>query len=91
MGFGYSGGIKRLDDVHGLDKKDTPNSRTDLYKNGKLFQQRWYGPDGRAARNRDHNNHGNPKEHPNVPHDHPWDWEKSPPRQEEIAPDKDWN
>lgn len=28
----------------------------------------------------DYTNHGNPKEHPKVPHTHDWDWNKQKPR-----------
>lgn len=72
-----SGGIERFDDIPSLEEKGKPNSRADLYKNGKLIQSRWYGPNGLAERNRDFTDHGNSKQHPNVPHDYPWIGEKS--------------
>ena len=35
-------------------------------------KERIYGPDGLPQRDRHHSNHGNEKEHPDVPHDHDW-------------------
>ncbi|MDD3323394.1 MAG: hypothetical protein PHS59_18310 [Paludibacter sp.] len=82
-----SGGIERFDDVPSLKDEGTANSRADLYKDGKLKQQRWYGPDGKAQRNRDYF-HGGEKH--NFPHDHPWDYSKHPARQECTEPDLNW-
>ena len=42
--------------------------------------RRWFGPDGKASRDVDYTDHGNPKAHPEVPHEHIWDWGKNPPR-----------
>lgn len=81
-----SGGIERFDDVPRLSKIGKPNSRADLYISGRLKQQRWYGPDGRAQRNRDHF-HGGDKH--TFPHDHEWDWSKDPARQDSVEPN--WN
>lgn len=71
-----SGGINRIDDEHHLPDEGEPNSRSDLYKNGKLKQQRWYGSDGKAAHDRDYE-HAGPMD---FPHDHAWDWTKISPR-----------
>ena len=35
---------------------------------------RHYGRDGRAFRDIDYTDHGNPKDHPIVPHQHGFDW-----------------
>ncbi len=35
-------------------------------------KERVYGPDGRPSRDRHYTDHGNPKKHPYVPHDHDW-------------------
>ena len=79
MGFGYSGGVERVDDVRSLPTEGKPNSRKDLYKNGERIQSRWYDANGNPARNRDYSNHGNPAKHPIVPHDHDWiDGNRSP-------------
>ena len=55
-----------------LPYKGIPNSHEEQYKDGKLFKERWYGPDGLPQKDRHHTDHGNPKHHPNVPHDHDW-------------------
>lgn len=34
--------------------------------------ERWYGADGRPIKDKHNTNHGNPKEHPVVPHWHSW-------------------
>lgn len=47
-------------------------------------KERIYGENGLPAKDRHHTNHGNPKEHPDVPHDHDWGyneqgkWEPGP-------------
>ena len=35
-------------------------------------KERVYGPDGLPDRDRHHTDHGHPKQHPDVPHDHDW-------------------
>ena len=50
-----------------------PNSKREWYDDkGNLTKERWYGPDGRVTKDRHHTDHGHPKQHPNVPHDHDW-------------------
>ena len=50
-----------------------PNSRYDLYLEGKKIQSRWFDSNGNVVRNRDfehqdaHNTHY-------FPHDHTWEW-----------------
>jgi hypothetical protein len=62
-----------------LPRTGQPNSTQDLLNpDGSLKQRRWYGPDGKPVRDRDYNHPG--KNHV-FPHDHEWDWEKTPPRQ----------
>ena len=39
-------------------------------------KERWYGPDGRPTKDRHHTDHGNPKQHPYVPHDHDWGFDE---------------
>ena len=49
------------------------NSKREWYDdNGNLTKERWYGPDGRVTKDRHHTDHGHPKQHPYVPHDHDW-------------------
>ena len=43
-------------------------------KDGEIIGDRTYGPDGRADVDTDYTDHGNPKQHPEVPHKHKWDW-----------------
>lgn len=53
----------------------------DLYKDNKLVQRRYYDKDGKADEDIDYTNHGNPKQHPKVPHRHKWYWPPAgPPR-----------
>jgi hypothetical protein len=50
----------------------TPNSVTIVRKNGKIIQERYYDGNGQAALDIDYTDHGNPKTHPVVPHQHRW-------------------
>ncbi len=57
-----------------------PNSRFDLFDEyGNLIQQRWFDANGRPIRNRDWH-HGHKGGVHEFPHDHPWNWDKNPPR-----------
>jgi RHS repeat-associated protein len=57
------------------------NSSADLLdEDGNVVQRRYFGPDGRAVKDIDFSDHGTPKQHPKVPHEHDWDWSKKPPR-----------
>ncbi|MFT8352731.1 hypothetical protein [Clostridium saccharoperbutylacetonicum] len=52
-----------------------PNSVTQkVDEDGNIIQERYYDGDGRASKDIDYTDHGNPKQHPNVPHTHKWDW-----------------
>ena len=54
-------------------EKGIPNSSVDIYdRQGNFVTRRWYGSDGVATRDVDMTNHGNPKNHPEVPHEHFW-------------------
>ncbi|MGN0535584.1 MAG: DUF4417 domain-containing protein [Eubacterium sp.] len=57
-----------------LPTKSKPNSKKTLYKNGKKIRDRYYDEQGYAKKDIDFTDHGNPKEHPKVPHEHKWDW-----------------
>lgn len=57
-----------------LPTKSKPNSKKTLYRNGKKIRDRYYDKNGRAQKDIDYTDHGNPKEHPQVPHEHKWDW-----------------
>ena len=41
---------------------------------GNIKTRRWYDSDGKAYRDVDMSDHGNPKEHPEVPHEHTWEY-----------------
>ncbi len=55
-----------------------PNSRYDLYTNGKKIQSRWFDSSGKVVRNRDYS-HQNAHNNHFFPHDHDWNWEKGYP------------
>ncbi len=57
-----------------LPTKAKPNSVMTLYRNGKKIRDRYYDKNGRAKKDIDYTDHGNPKDHPKVPHEHFWDW-----------------
>ena len=90
MGYNYADKIKELHNEHSLDDEGDSLTIANLFHNGVRIQRRWYGKDGLPVRNRDYTNHGNPKQHKIVPHDHRWDWSKTPPRQKEEIPNKHW-
>ncbi|MFS7002263.1 T7SS effector LXG polymorphic toxin [Carnobacterium maltaromaticum] len=55
-----------------------PDSSVDIYdKNGNLVRRRWYDSNGRAIRDLDYTNHGNPKLHPEFPHEHDWEFDEN--------------
>ena len=41
-------------------------------ESGNLRKERLYGPDGLAVKDKHYTDHGNPKKHPKVPHEHDW-------------------
>lgn len=45
-----------------------------LYRSGKKIRDRYYDKKGRAKKDIDYTDHGNPKDHPKVPHEHFCDW-----------------
>lgn len=67
-----------------------PNSRYDLYENGRKKQSRWFDDKGRVIRNRDFF-HQNPHNNHNFPHDHIWNWDDRGPHRnsENLTPDYD--
>ena len=69
---------KNIRFAESLPKTGTPNSTKELLNpDGTVKQRRYYGPDGRATRDTDYNHSGKHQ----FPHDHEWDWNKTPPRQ----------
>ena len=47
---------------------------------GNIKTRRWYDSEGKAYRDVDMSDHGNPKEHPEVPHDHTWEYNNGKPK-----------
>lgn len=62
---------------HSVPYQGAPNSVYDNYKDGVIQRRRYYGNDGRPRLDIDMTDHGNPKEHPVVPHYHNWYLDKS--------------
>ena len=61
---------------HSLPARGAPGSIGRQYtEDGNLARERIYGPDGKAEKDIDYSDHGNPKEHPDVPHQHDWNWD----------------
>ena len=54
--------------------KGVQNSSIDILDEvGDVATRRWYDSKGNAYRDIDMTNHGNPKTHPEYPHEHTWD------------------
>lgn len=51
-------------------------------KDGNIKTRRWYDQNGKAYRDVDMTNHGNPKEHQEWPHEHTWKWNGNDPNRE---------
>ena len=65
----------RIDGRHGglPSRGAKPNSRYDLYVNGRKEQSRWFDKNGLVIRNRDYF-HQDPYGTHFFPHDHTWKW-----------------
>lgn len=59
-------------ELHKVPYLGEPNSVFDNYRNGIIQQRRYYGKTGKPRLDIDMTDHGNPKEHPVVPHYHEW-------------------
>ena len=58
----------------------TSDSSVDILdENGNVVTRRWYDSQGKAYIDVDMTNHGNPKTHPEYPHEHTWDWSTGKP------------
>ena len=67
--------INKIDTTDNKDKlgiKSEPNSVTKNYKHGRMIQERYYDENGDVYLDIDYTDHGNPKFHPIVPHQHNW-------------------
>ena len=56
--------------AHKVPMTSTPNSVHISYKAGKAHSERYFDGKGNAYLDIDYSNHGNPKMHPLVPHEH---------------------
>lgn len=67
-----------------------PNSRYDLYVNGRKIQSRWFDSEGKVVKNRDYY-HQNARNDHKFPHDHNWNWANGFPERisENLEPDYD--
>ena len=66
-------------DVHSVPTTGDANSVSKNYKDGKLDSERYYDGDGNAYLDIDYSDHGNPKTHPIVPHQHHITWKDGEP------------
>ena len=58
-----------------------PNTSVDILDtDGNIKTRRWYDSEGKALRDVDMSDHGNPKEHPEVPHEHLWEYNNGKPK-----------
>lgn len=64
--------IDTTDNKNKLGIKSEPNSVTKNYKHGRMIQERYYDENGDVYLDIDYTDHGNPKFHPIVPHQHNW-------------------
>lgn len=62
--------INRLYDTHSMPRTCEPNSVAQNFNDGTLTTERYYNADGNPYLDIDYTNHGNPKMHPIVPHEH---------------------
>jgi len=63
-----------------LPVKSTPNSSIDLVDDaGNVVRRRYFDGNGNVIKDVDFTNHGNPKFHPEVPHEHLWKWKDGKP------------
>lgn len=55
-----------------FERTGKPNSSIDrVDEKGRIITRRWYDGNGRAKKDVDFTDHGNPKTHPEVPHEYP--------------------
>lgn len=76
-----SSDVRKVDKINKIDTsnnknklgiKGEPNSVTKNYKHGKMIKERYYDEKGDVYLDIDYTDHGNPKFHPIVPHQHNW-------------------
>lgn len=70
--------IKNAIDLHAIPIKDClPNSVIRVYNNGELKTERYFNSMGNAYLDIDYTDHGNPKIHSSVPHEHKIHFDKN--------------
>lgn len=62
--------VSQIYNPHSMPESWTPNSVVQKILDGKLVTERYYGANGKPYLDIDYTNHGNPKMHPIVPHEH---------------------
>lgn len=62
--------VNQLSDPHSVSMQGEKNSSTQIYRKGKMVSERYYNSKGNAYLDIDYTDHGNPKMHPDVPHEH---------------------
>lgn len=58
--------------MHSMPTKSKPLSVLGRINDGEVVRYRYYDEDGYVEKDIDLTDHGNPKEHPEVPHAHRW-------------------
>ena len=53
-----------------MPMESTPDSVVRNFKDGMIYNERYYGNNGLPYLDIDYSDHGNPKMHPHVPHQH---------------------
>ena len=62
--------IEKLENVHSMPISGTPNSVIQNIRNNKIENERYFDENGTPYLDIDYTDHGNPKMHPFVPHEH---------------------
>lgn len=62
--------VQTVSDAHFMPLESVPDSVIRNFKDGKIHNERYYGSDGKPYLDIDYTDHGNPKMHPHVPHQH---------------------
>ena len=57
-------------DIHNVPMNGLSDSVSRNFRDGNLDSERYYDHEGNAYLDIDYTNHGNPKTHPHVPHEH---------------------
>lgn len=66
--------VSHLTDAHKVPMQGKKDSVTKVSRDGTMVTERYYDSSGKAYLDIDYTNHGNPKMHPDVPHEHKIQW-----------------